>query len=78
MQSEKDNIYLDTKPNRAKNFENGAIRFSQIINTVPTSGRLPPNRYVLGIFRKLSTKNTTRLENSSNRYIFFENISVTI
>ena len=36
----------------------------------------------LGNFRKLSPKNTTKLENSSNRYSFlkiaFENISITI
>ena len=29
---------------------------------------LPPDRYVLGNFRKLSTKNTTELESSLDRY----------
>ena len=42
-----------------------------------SSDRYAPNRSVLRFFRKLSTKNTTKLEHSSNRYVFF-NISVTI
>jgi len=39
---------------------------------------LSPDRYVflfLGNFQKLSTKNTTKLEMSSDRYVFFDNMN---
>jgi len=34
---------------------------------------LPPDRYVLRFCGKLSTKNTTKFENSSDRYGFLTN-----